>query len=48
MLKRAATAARKRLEDFFQIKVSLQTWVKVKEDWRNRDAAIRNFGLEEQ
>lgn len=48
MLKKAATAARKRLEDFFRIQVNLKTWVKVKEDWRNRDAAIRNFGLEEQ
>ncbi|MBQ5335596.1 MAG: GTPase Era [Oscillospiraceae bacterium] len=48
MLKKAASAARKRLEEFFQIKVNLQTWVKVKEDWRNREAAIRNFGLEEQ
>ena len=45
MLKKAATAARKKLEDFFRIKVNLQTWVKVKEDWRNRDAVIRNFGL---
>ena len=48
MLKKAASAARKRLEEFFQIKVNLQTWVKVKEDWRNREAALRNFGLEEQ
>ncbi|MBR5405969.1 MAG: GTPase Era [Oscillospiraceae bacterium] len=48
MLKKAATAARKRLEEFFRIQVNLKTWVKVKEDWRNRDAAIRNFGLEEQ
>ena len=48
MIKKAATGARKRLEDFFRIKVNLQTWVKVKEDWRNRDAALRNFGLTEQ
>ena len=33
------------LEQFFQIQVNLQCWVKVKEDWRNRDGLIRNFGL---
>lgn len=47
MIKKASTNARKRLEDFFRIKVNLQTWVKVKENWRNSDAMLRNFGLEE-
>lgn len=45
MLKKAATNARVKLEEFFRIKVNLQTWVKVKEDWRNREAVIQNFGL---
>jgi len=45
MLKKASTAARQELEDFFQIKVNLQCWVKVKEDWRNREGIIKNFGL---
>lgn len=45
MLKKAATLSRQELEDFFQIKVNLQCWVKVKEDWRNRDAIIRTLGL---
>lgn len=45
MLKRAATLSRKELEEFFQIKVNLQCWVKVKEDWRNREAIIRSLGL---
>ena len=45
MLKRAATLSRQDLEEFFQIKVNLQCWVKVKEDWRNRDAIIRTLGL---
>ena len=45
MLKRAATLSRQELEEFFQIKVNLQCWVKVKEDWRNRDAIIRTLGL---
>ena len=47
MIKKASTNARKRLEDFFRIKVNLQTWVKVKENWRNSDAMLRNFGLED-
>lgn len=45
MLKKASTAARIELEDFFQIKVNLKCWVKVKEDWRNREGLIRSFGL---
>lgn len=47
MLKKASTAARIELEDFFQIKVNLKCWVKVKEDWRNREGLIRSFGLSE-
>lgn len=45
MLKRIASAARKDLEDFFCIQVNLQCWVKVKEDWRNKEGLIKNFGL---
>lgn len=45
MLKQIASRARIQLEQFFQIQVNLQCWVKVKEDWRNRDGLIRNFGL---
>jgi GTP-binding protein Era len=48
MLKKASTAARTELENFFQIKVNLQCWVKVKEDWRNKEGLIRNFGLSEK
>lgn len=48
MLKKASSAARIELEDFFMIKVNLQCWVKVKEDWRNREGLIRNFGLSEK
>ncbi len=48
MLKKASTAARIELEDFFQIKVNLKCWVKVKEDWRNREGIIRNFGLSDK
>ena len=48
MLKQASTAARMELEDFFQIKVNLKCWVKVKEDWRNREGLIRSFGLSDK
>ena len=47
MLKKIATLARQDLENFFQIQVNLQCWVKVKEDWRNSEALIRSFGLSE-
>ena len=47
MLKRVASAARENLEDFFRIRVRLQCWVTVKEDWRNREGLIRSFGLTE-
>ena len=46
MLKKISTYARQDLESFFVIKVNLQTWVKVKEDWRNREGLIHNFGLD--
>lgn len=45
MLQKIGKDARVELEDFFQIKVNLQCWVKVKEGWRNREGIIRNFGL---
>lgn len=45
VLKKIASEARTDLENFLDIKVNLQCWVKVKEDWRNRDGLINNFGL---
>ena len=48
MLKKILTQARQDLENFFYIQVNLQCWVKVKEDWRNREGLIRSFGLEGQ
>lgn len=45
MLKKIGQLAREDLEKFFEIKVNLQCWVKVKEDWRNKEGLIRNFGL---
>ena len=46
MLKRVSTRAREDMERFFQCRVNLQCWVKVKEGWRNRDGLIRSFGLD--
>lgn len=45
MLRKIGAESRIELEDFFQIKVNLQCWVKVKEGWRNREGMIKNFGL---
>ena len=46
MLKKISTEAREDCERFMGTKVFLQTWVKVKENWRDSQAMIRNFGYE--
>ena len=46
MLKRVSTRAREDMENFFQCRVNLHCWVKVKVDWRNREGLIHNFGLD--
>lgn len=48
MLKKISTFARQDIENFFDCKVFLQTWVKVKEDWRNRQRILQNFGFDEK
>ncbi|MEG0614464.1 MAG: GTPase Era [Oscillospiraceae bacterium] len=45
MLKNIGSLAREELESFFEIKVNLKCWVKVKKDWRNKEGMIKNFGL---
>ncbi len=45
MLKRIGTQARADMERFFGIRVNLQLWVKVREDWRNKENIIKSFGL---
>jgi len=45
VLKQVGSLAREELENFFEIKINLQCWVKVKEGWRNREGIIKNFGL---
>ena len=45
MLKKIGGLAREDIEDFMGTKVYLQTWVKVKENWRDSMASLRNFGF---
>lgn len=44
MLKEIASAARLEMEELFGAKVNLQCWIKVKEDWRNRQGLLTGFG----
>ena len=44
MLKKISTQARHDCEKFMGTKVYLTTWVKVKENWRDSDFLVRNFG----
>ncbi|MBE6729577.1 MAG: GTPase Era [Ruminococcaceae bacterium] len=46
MLKSVGIKARNEIEKFFNIKASVKLWVKVKEDWRNRQGIIHSFGLD--
>ncbi|MBR4451789.1 MAG: GTPase Era [Clostridia bacterium] len=46
MLKKISSGARADMERFFGCRINLQCHVKVKEDWRNREGLIRNFGLD--
>lgn len=47
MLRRIGELARNDIEAFMGTKVFLQTWVKVKENWRDSMAQLRNFGFSE-
>lgn len=44
-LKQIGTMAREDMEDLLQAKVNLQCFVKVKEDWRNRERVISDLGM---
>ncbi len=48
MLKKISTEARQDIERFMGTKVYLQTWVKVKENWRDNMNYIRSFGYNDQ
>ncbi len=47
MLKKVGELARADMEEFLGMKVNLQTWVKVRESWRDSLAQLRNFGYTE-
>ena len=47
MLKKISSQARADIETFMGTKVYLETWVKVKENWRDNLNLIRNFGYRE-
>ncbi len=48
MLKRIGELARADIEEFMGTKVNLQTWVKVKENWRDSTSLLRNFGFKNE
>ena len=48
MLKKIGTMAREDMESLFGMKVFLDLWVKVKENWRETNATIANFGFKDE
>lgn len=45
MLKKIGTYARQDLEDMLGTKINLKTWVKVNEDWQEKDSIVKKFGI---
>ncbi len=45
MLKKVGSFAREDLEAFFGIKVNINLWVKVKENWRDNESLLGSFGF---
>lgn len=45
MLKKIASESRTEIEAFLDVRVNLQCWVKVREDWRNSEFSIRDLGF---
>ena len=45
MLKKIASAARKDIEELLGVKVNLQCWVKVREDWRDNELQLNSLGF---
>ena len=43
MLKRIASYSRQKIEAMLDIKVNMNMWVKVQEDWQNKDSIIKSF-----
>ena len=47
-LKQIGTLARKDIEELLGVKVNLQIFVKVKEDWRNRESVINEYNIADE
>ncbi len=47
-LKKIGTHAREDMEKFFQKKVFLDLWVKVKEGWRDKESDLKSFGFDKK
>ena len=45
MLKKIGSAARADIEELLGVKVNLQCWVKVREDWRDSEQQLNNLGF---
>ena len=45
MLKKIASAARTDIEELLGVKVNLQCWVKVREDWRDNELQLNSLGF---
>jgi len=48
VIKQVGTLAREELERFLDTKVNLQTFVKIKDGWRENERYIKEFGLSER
>lgn len=48
MLKKIGMLARTDIESFLDVPVNLQCWIKIKEDWRNNEGLIKEFGLSDE
>ena len=48
MLKKIGSMARYDIERFTRTKVFLELWVKVKDNWRNSEMMLKNFGYDER
>ena len=48
MLKKISSLARRDMEKFMGTKVYLETWVKVKENWRDNMNYVRGFGYRDE
>ncbi len=47
MLKKIGSAARYEIEKMMEIQVNLKLWVKVRKEWRDSDAQLKNFGYKD-